>query len=352
MFRVTTVVPAVLLASLALAQAPGWEAKADDAAKPWDRKDSPGGVVGVAVDGKLVYAKGFGLANLEHSDPLSPESVMDVGSVAKQFTAMCVLLLEEEGKLKTSDDVRTYVPEVATAGQTVTLDHLLHMTSGLRDYFTIWGLEGWNGVDERTEADALATLAKQQGLNYAPGSRFLYSNSNYVVLGTVVRRVSGKPLAEFAKEHIFGHLGMDSTQFDVPGLVKPRRATSYGRGPGGAWVMLSSALDTSGDGGIVTTLGDLAKWHANLLVNKLGKGDAALVGKLVTPAVPEGSPTKYACGIVASELRGERRLGHNGNWLGFNAATLLFPGKKLSVFALGDDSAAVRRRRRWDLMVQ
>lgn len=325
-----------LAAAQSPAQAPGWEARADEAAKAWARAEGPGGVVGVAVDGKVVYAKGFGLASLEHSVPNAADTVMDVGSVSKQFTAMCVLLLEEGGKLKTSDPVTKYVPELPKLYDPVTLDHLLHMTGGVRDYLTIWMLEGWNGTDARSPGDVLDTLARQQALNFEPGTRFLYSNSNYVLLATVVERASGKSLASFARDAIFKPLGMDSTQFDTDGPAVPRRATSYQARIGGFHPM-NSALQVVGDGGVLSTVADLAKWHANLLANKLGKADPALVKKLTTPGTPPGSPLAYACGLVVDSFRGAPRIGHNGNWLGFNAATVLFPDRKTSVFALGND---------------
>lgn len=324
-------------ATVAPAQEPPWATKVDEAAKTWAREKGPGGVVGVAVDGKVVYAKGFGLASLEHGVPLTPDSVIDVGSVSKQFTAMCVLLLEEEGKLKTSDDIRKYVPEIPTFGQTVTIDQMLHMRSGLRDYLTIWSLEGWNGVDERDDDDLIATMAKQQGLNFTPGSSFLYCNTGYALLATVVRRVTGQSLARYAKEHIFAPLGMDSTRFDSDPAAVPHRATSYVRGLGG-WQPLASVLDIVGDGGVLTTVADLAKWHGCLLSNQLGKKDPALVRKLMTPGGTAGE-TQYACGLVVDALEGVARVGHNGNWLGFNAATMLFPESKVSVFALGTDGS-------------
>ncbi|MGE0001913.1 MAG: serine hydrolase [Fimbriimonadaceae bacterium] len=327
----------LVAASPSFAQSPEWAAKVDEAAKPWAREKGPGGVVGVAVDGKVVYAKGFGLANLEHGVPLTPDSVLDVGSVSKQFTAMCVLLLEEDGKLKTTDPVTKFVPELPTFGHTVTIDHLVHMTSGVRDYLTLWSLAGWNGVDERSDEDALASLSRQQGLNNAPGERFVYSNSNYVLLATIVERVSGSSLASFASERVFKPLGMDSTRFDTDSIVVKSRAQSYAPNGFGGWKPLVSALSIVGDGGVLSTVGDLAKWHANLRDNKLGKGSPALAQKFTEGVtVGAGSPN-YAFGLIVDELDGIQRIGHNGNWLGFNASTMFFPDRKVSIFALGND---------------
>lgn len=324
---------------MTFAQEPEWSAQVDEAAKVWAREKGPGGVVGVAVDGKIVYAKGFGLANLEHAVPLGPESVMDVGSVSKQFTAMCVLLLEEDGKLQTTDPVTKYVPELPTFGHTVTIDHLVHMSSGVRDYLTLWAMAGWNGIDERSSEDALATMVRQQGLNNEPGSRFIYSNSNYVLLATIVERVSGKPLAAFAAERVFQPLGMAATRFDTDSIVVKSRAQSYAPTALGGWRPMVSALGVVGDGGVLTTVGDLAKWHRNLHENRLGKADPALVAKFAQGVVAAPGSPNYAFGLMVGELQGIKRIGHNGNWLGFNAATMYFPDRKTSVLALGNDGA-------------
>lgn len=325
---------------IAFSQLPAdFEKQVDEVCKEWSKPAGPGGVVGVALDGKLVFAKGYGLANLETKTPNNPETVMDVGSVSKQFTAMSILLLEEQGKLKTSDDFTKYIPEVPTFGQTITIDNLLHMTSGLRDYLTLMAGEGWNLVDLRTFQDALDVMSRQTGANDKPGDKWNYCNAGYMMMAIIVERVSGKSLAEFAKENIFKPLGMNDTLYvDNDNLVVPNRAISYAPSPTGGYQFLYSSLAIYGDGGVHTTLADMVKWHENFYHNELGKKDQGLIDKMLTTAkLNNGTDTKYGCGLMSEDFHGHQMWQHGGNWLGFNAMTARIADKHLSVFTFGND---------------
>lgn len=318
---------------------PDFEKKVDEICKEWNKPDKPGGVVGVAVNGKLLFAKGYGLANMETKTPNTKDTVMDVGSVSKQFTAMCILLLEEQGKLKTDEEFTKYIPEVPTFGQKITIDHLLHMTSGLRDYLNIWATEGWNFVDAKSFQNGLDTMSRQTGANDPPGTKWNYCNAGYMMMAVIVQRVSGQSLAEFAQKNIFEPLGMTNTRFETEetGTIGDR-ATSYAQISPGKYVGLMSALGVYGDGGVLTTVEDLTKWHENFYANKLGKKDQKLIDKMVTVGkLSNGKDTNYACGLTLDEVAGEKRVQHGGNWLGYNAMTARFPSKHLSVFTLGND---------------
>lgn len=318
---------------------PDFEKQVNEICKEWDKSDKPGGLVGVAVDGKLVFAKGYGLANMETKTPNAKDTVMDVGSVSKQFTAMCILLLEEQGKLKTEDEFTKYVPEVPTFGQKITIDHLLHMTSGLRDYLNVWATEGWNFVDAKTFQDAIDTMSRQTGANDPPGTKWNYCNAGYMMMAVIVQRLSGQSLAQFAEKNIFEPLGMSNTRFETEetGMI-PGRATSYAQIAPNKYVGLMSALGVYGDGGVLTTLEDMTKWHENFYANKLGKKDQKLIEKMLTVAkLNDGKPTNYACGLVHDEVAGQKRVQHGGNWLGYNAMTARFPEKHVSIFTLGND---------------
>src|SRR2546427_533034 len=164
---------------------------------------SPGCALGVYRDGKMVYSKGYGLANLEENVPVTPQSVFDIGSTSKQFTAASILLLEKQGKLSINDDVRKYIPELPDYGEKITIAHLLNHTSGLRDYLTLMDLAGINTDGVTTDEDALQIIFRQKALNFAPGSDWLYSNTGFFLLSVIVKRVSGKTLREFAAEDIF-----------------------------------------------------------------------------------------------------------------------------------------------------
>src|SRR5438132_9546017 len=167
---------------------------------------SPGCALGVYRDGKMVYSKGYGLANVEQNVPITPQSVFDIGSTSKQFTAASILLLEKQGKLSIKDDVRKFIPELPNYGQKITIVQLLNHTSGLRDYLTLFELAGINIDSVTTDADSLALITRQKALNFAAGTDWLYSNTGFFLLSVIVQRASGKTLREFAAENIFAPL--------------------------------------------------------------------------------------------------------------------------------------------------
>jgi CubicO group peptidase (beta-lactamase class C family) len=175
-------------------------AKVDALFANYDKPSSPGCALGVIKDGKPVYSRGYGLANLEHNIPNGPQIVYDIGSDLKQFTAASILLLVAQGKLTFDDDVRKYIPEIPVYQKPITIRHLLHHTSGLRDYAALFGLAGMSTDDTSTDADALRMIVRQKALNFTAGDEWLYSNSGYFLLSIIVKRASGKTLAEFAKD--------------------------------------------------------------------------------------------------------------------------------------------------------
>src|SRR6266481_740017 len=176
-------------------------AAVDEVFSDFTTPGSPGCALAVARDGKIIYAKGYGLANIEEGVSITPQTVFDIGSTSKQFTAASILLLEKQGKLSVHDDIRKYLPEIPDYGHTITILHLLNHTSGLRDYLTLFELAGINIDGVTGDDDALAIIARQKALNFEPGSDWLYSNSGFFLLSVIVKRVSGKSLREFASEN-------------------------------------------------------------------------------------------------------------------------------------------------------
>jgi len=225
---------------------------------------SPGCAVALARAGETLFADGYGLASLEHGIPITTETVFDIGSAAKQFTAASIVLLEEDGKLSLDDPLARFVPELPEWARRTTLAQLLHHTSGIRDYTGLLDLAGARTPDWTTDRDALEILARQRGLDFPPGTRYSYSNSGYFLLSLVVERASGKPLKDFAAERIFVPLKMASTRFvhDHRDVV-PRRATGYAKRRGGGWGVAGSDWEQNGDGGLQTTVGDLLRWDHN-----------------------------------------------------------------------------------------
>ena len=298
------------------------------------RPDAPGCAVGVYRAGEILFSRGYGLADLEHDVPITNESVFDIASISKQFTAMAILLLARDGKLSLDDDIRTYVPEVPDFGHPIRLRHLLHHTSGMRDYAVLLALAGFR-TDKTTDEDALSILHKQKSLNFPPGSEWRYSNAGYFLLSVVVNRVSGMKLSQFAKARIFEPLGMKSTVIlDDHAAVVRHRAIGYvrdKRGPG--YKAAFNFQDQAGDSGLATSIDDLARWDANFYEPKVG--DRALLDQLRTPGtLDDGKPLTYALGLMEETVNGRHVEAHSGGTFGFVSYFMRFPTERLSVAVL------------------
>jgi CubicO group peptidase (beta-lactamase class C family) len=300
----------------------------------YDRPASPGCALAVYRDGRIVYARGYGAANLELDTPITPRTVFDIGSTSKQFTAMSVLLLAQDGKLSLDDEVRKHVPELPDYGRPITIRHLLHHTSGLRDYLELLALTGARTEDVTGPDDALAIIVRQRALNFEPGSEWLYSNTGFFLLSVIVERASGKSLAAFARERIFEPLGMRDTHFhDDHTMVVPRRATGYAPKEGGGVAIEMSDWEQTGDGAVFTTVEDLLRWDENFYSGRIG-GRQLLDEMQRTARLNGGKPLSYAAGLWVDHYRGLRTVSHGGSWAGYRAELLRFPDQHLSVACL------------------
>lgn len=316
---------------------PALKARIDQVFAAYDKSSSPGCALGVVRDGRMLYRNGYGSANLDYRLPITPNSIFDIGSTSKQFSAMAVLLLEQDGRLSIDDDVRKFVPELRDYGSTITIRHLLNHTSGLRDYLTLASLALLDDDDFYTDDDVLAMIARQRELNFAPGTDYLYSNSGFFLLSTIVKRVSGKSLRAFAEERILKPLAMSNTHFhDNHAEIVRNRATGYAPldgPPGNRFQISMSTLDMVGDGGIYTSVSDLFKWDQNFYSHKVGGKD--LLAKMQTPSrLKDGKELKYGLGLFVEPYRGLPTVSHGGSWAGFRAELLRFPEEKLSVICL------------------
>jgi CubicO group peptidase (beta-lactamase class C family) len=313
-----------------------------DVAKP----GSPGCTVAVARDGKLLYAKGYGLANIEQNVALTPESVFDIGSTSKQFSAASILLLEKQGKLSVDDDVRKYIPELPDYGKKITILNLLNHTSGLRDYLVLFELAGVNTDSVTTDEEALALLARQKALNFDPGTEWLYSNSGFFLLSVIVKRASGQSLREFAAENVFQPLNMGHTLYrDSHTLLVPNRALAYDpveKGPG--YTFDVSYFEQTGDGAVHTSVGDLLKWDENFYTAQVG--GKPFLAELQEPGkLNNGKSLDYAKGLFISKYRGLNTVSHGGSWGGYRAELLRFPNQHFSVVCLCNRSDLSTERR-------
>jgi CubicO group peptidase (beta-lactamase class C family) len=307
---------------------------------------SPGCAVGVYRNGRVSYSKGYGLANIEEDVPITPQTVFDIGSTSKQFTATSILLLEKQGKLSVNDDVRKYIPELPDYGPKITILHLLNHTSGLRDYLTLMDLAGINTDSVTTDEDALQIITRQKALNFAPGSDWLYSNTGFFLLSIIVKRVSGKTLREFAAENIFSPLGMTHTQFrdDHTALI-PNRAMAYDpKELKDGYTLNVSYFEQTGDGAVHTSVEDLLKWDENFYSGQVGGRD--FLAELQEPGkLNSGKVLDYAKGLRIADYRGLHTVSHGGSWGGYRAELLRFPEQHFSVACLCNrgDAATTRR---------
>jgi len=304
----------------------------------WNRPDTPGAMVEVIRDGKIVLSKAYGMADLERGVPITAATAFTVGSNSKQFTAFAIYLLAQDGKLSLDDDIRKYVPEVPDFGKTITIRHLLHHTSGLRDYFNLMVLTGWRLDEVMTQDDGLRLVERQRALNFDPGQEHLYSNTGYMLLGLIVDRVAGKPLAEFARERIFQPLGMKHTRFlHGYGTIVPSRALPYVATAGGGYEYVAVGDSADGAGGLVSTAGDLALWDRNFYDGRVG-GKALIAQMQVTGVLSSGKPINYASGLLVETHRGRRMVEHGGSINGFQAQLSRFPDQHFSVVVLANTS--------------
>jgi len=323
---------------LSYAQTGSLTEKVDQLFVSWDKPDSPGCALGIIQDGKLIYARGYGMANLEYNIPITAKSIFRIGSTSKQFAAMCMVLLEEEGKLSLDDSLRKFFPQMPNYAENVTIRHLIHHTSGIRDYLTLAEIAGMRDDDYFSDAEVVDLLARQKELNFRPGEEHLYSNSGYFLLSQIIKKASGKSLREYAEEKIFQPLGMTNTHFhdDHTKIVK-NRASGYAPQKGGGFVISMTTLPMTGDGGVFTSVEDLFFWDLNFYDNRLGKSGQALIEKIQTPGVlNSGKKLDYAFGLGIGEHKGLRIVSHGGAFVGFRADMLRFPDQRFSVICLAN----------------
>ena len=312
------------------------EQRVDEIFAQYDSTRSPGCSLSVLQGGETIYQRGYGMANLEYNLALTPRSVFRIASTSKQFTAASIALLAEQGKLDLDDDVRKYLPELREHEVPATIRQMLHHTSGIRDYLELMWLAGADDADHYEVEDAFEMIARQRVLNFEPNSEHLYSNAGYFLLSRVVERASGQTLREYARENIFQPLGMADTHFhdDHTEVVK-NRADGYAPNDSGGFDISMTTLDMVGDGGVFTTVEDLARWDANFYDNRLGKGGTELIELLLTPGVlNNGEQLSYALGLGVGEYRGLPLVSHGGAFVGFRANLLRFPEERFSVICL------------------
>ncbi|MFC2158092.1 serine hydrolase domain-containing protein [Acidobacteriota bacterium] len=299
---------------------------------------TPGVAVAVDSGGEIIYKRGFGMSNLELNVPIQTDSVFHIASISKQFAAMSVVLLEQQGKLSIDDDIRKYIEEVPDFGETITIRHLANHTSGLRDQWELLGLAGWRQEDLKTNEDVLDLVSRQKALNFKPGEEYLYCNTGYTLLAILVGRVSGKSLREFADENIFKPLGMNHTHFhnDMSEIVIGR-TQAYIPGRRGSYRISIPNFNTYGATSLFTTVEDLTLWSRNFFHKKIG-GEEGIRRLLTKGLLNNGEKINYALGVSHGEHRGLKTIGHGGADAGYRSNLVIYPTQDLSIVVFANVS--------------
>jgi CubicO group peptidase (beta-lactamase class C family) len=334
----------------------GLSKSVDELAATYFQNENPGCAVGVIYRGEYIHKSGYGMSNLEHNIPITSKSVFRIGSTSKQFTAMAIAILAERGQLDLDADVHTYLPELMDYGHNVTIRQMVHHIAGMGDYdHEVFNKPDGSpfrfGNEDFWSIEDFYAVAAKASLVHPPESKWQYSNLAYFLLSMVVEKVSGKTLNEFAEKELFEKLNMPATLFnDNVNRVIPNRADGYKKSENGSYEIFMTNLSWVGDGGIYTNLDDFIAWDQNFYHNRLGKGVQDLIDLVEKPHAEayfggggserpnddtENSPEKpvsgYAFGLVVDHYLGERRIAHNGGWVGFISIYQRFPDLSLSV---------------------
>lgn len=315
--------------------APGVAAVVDKVFARWNRPGMPGCAVGVSSRGRVLHLRGYGSANLEHGVPIGPDTVFESGSVAKQFTAAAISLLAQDGKLSLDDPARKYLPELPDFGAPILIRHLLSHTSGLRCQWPMLTLAGRPpGAAVHTMGEILGLVSRFRELNFEPGDEHLYCNTGFTLLAVVVERVSGESFDAFCRKRIFAPLGMERTRWrtDFAALVEGR-ATAYRRHPSGEYRADMPFTNVVGNGGLLTTVGDLLRWNDQLDRPRVG-GDTLAASLQTKARLNDGSEIDYGQGLYILDYRGLREVSKGGTTAGYQAYLGRFPGEGLSMAVL------------------
>ena len=289
----------------------------------------PGVALTIIKDGKQVRTATYGVANIEQNALVKPETVFEIGSITKQFTAAGILLLAQDGKLMLDDKLGMHIKEIPAAWTNITLRHLMSHTSGLKNYT---GLPGFELTRHLTQQQFIERLGKEP-LDFQPGASWKYCNSGFNLLGFVIENVSGKNYWSFMQERIFQRLGMNATTDRLPMNIIANRAAGYEQ-TNHIWINRDYDLtDVFSAGAIVSTVGDLAKWNGALDGNELLK--AGSKEQMWTPAkLNDGKATKYGLGWFIEDFEEHKVIGHSGSTSGFSASIQRFPKEHLAVIVL------------------
>lgn len=308
--------------------------KVDQLFEEWNRPNSPGAALAVTRDGKTIYTQGYGTANLEYDIPITPTTIFDIASVSKQFAAFAIATLSHEGKLSLDDDIRVHLPDLPNFGNTITIRHLLHHTSGLRDWVQSLVIAGVAMEDVISFKHILKMARHQKALNFEPGAAYLYSNTGYNLLAEIVEKVTGNSFRAWTDTNIFKPLAMTNSHFhDDHQMILKNRAYSYQTVENGAFKHAINNTTAPGSSSLYSTAEDLAKWILNFDDTRVG--EQTVIEQMHQQGVlNNGEQISYALGLNIGEYRGLQTVGHSGSWRGFRSHLIRFPDQKFGVVIL------------------
>lgn len=300
---------------------------------------TPGCAVAIIKNGELVFKKGYGIANLEYNVPITSSSIFHIASESKQYVTFCMLLLEQQGKLSIDDDIRKYLDYVPDFGKKITIRHLIHHTSGLRDQWQLLANAGWQLDDVITQEHVIKLISKQKALNFEPGEEHMYCNTGYTLMAEIVKKASGLSLREYTDKYIFKPLEMSNTHFhDNYRELVPDRTYSYSLKGLREYQHSVLSYSTVGATSLFTTVEDEAKWVMNYEKGKVGGKE--LLEKMYTPGIlNSGKKLSYAFAISIDEYKGWKRIGHGGSDAGYRTYACRFPEQQLGIIIFSNLSA-------------
>jgi len=319
--------------------------------KQWCKQNVPGGAIGIIKDGELMYSKGYGIADLEHDIKISSTSVFNICSISKEFVSFSLLLLEEQGKLNLDDTVQTYLPDFPEYDAPVTIRHFINHTSGIRDVKKLIQLKGKNIFDNLEPEEVYTLIKHQKALEFSPGDKFAWSNSDYFILSMIIEKVSGQSLKTFTQEHIFGPLGMKNTLFydDNTDLIKNRVFSYNKKNAEDGFDNVIMRFHLVGSFGAYSTIEDLFLWDQNFYKNKLGKGGQKIIKNMHEEGLLNNSESSgYAHSVKINNYKGLKTVEHGGSFAGYRSVILRFPDERVSVIILANRGDA----NPWDMSYQ
>ncbi len=306
----------------------------------WNTPNHPGGCVAIVKNGIPLYSRAYGLASLEYLVPNTIGTRFNIASISKQFTAMGIVLLQQQGKLSVDDDVRKYLPKLPDFGRTITIRHMLHHTSGLRSLHTMLSLAGWRSDDARTNQDLYRFMLSQQDLNFVPGDEYMYCNTGYILMAMIIERITGEKFAAWMKKQVFDPLGMHSTYVeDKYNRIVPNNATSYSGSKERGFEREVEFWGYTGSGNIHSTTQDLLQWQRNFYLPTEGWEQAFSILQTVD-SLNNGDANDYAYGVRVDLYKGEKRISHGGSIGGYRAFACTYPEQRLDIVALTNFSSS------------